>query len=253
VKKIHKHQIRVSPGRWLFALGVLAAWTAATVLLAHLGGTAGAIAAGPLYAIPLISLGEWLTHGVLYHGRLPGLKLIRDIHHAGHHFALFPPDHYVQHGRYEFMRFRKPTPFAMSDNAFDNWLAKWTQVALHFVIGIPLLLVPAWLTTFSTTFFLSVLVTLAVVSWLLAYVHGVIHTPGDRLIERMRWFQWLDRHHYIHHVDLSANINFLLPICDLLFGTQKWALTPEEAAANPSFEAAKPMAKDIPHKVVAAA
>jgi hypothetical protein len=238
---IRKHEIRVGAGRWLFALSTLAAWSAATIALAR-GGDALAILAGPLYTIPLISLGEWLVHGVAYHGKLPGLKFIRDIHHAGHHFALFPPARYVQHGPYSFMRMRQPVPFAMSDNALDDKLSEWSQIALHFVVGIPLILLPAWLLTCSPAFLYSTLATLAFVSWLLAYVHGVIHTPRDRFVERMAWFRWLDRHHYIHHVDLSANINFLLPICDLLFGTQKWSLTDEEAAANPSFEQAKPEA-----------
>ncbi len=216
------------------------------VALARSSGPIGAALAAPLFTIPLISLGEWLVHGVLYHGHLPGLKLISDIHHAGHHFALFPPKRYVQSGRHEFMRLRAPVvPFQMSDNAVDNALTMWTQVALHFVVGIPLIVVPSWLLTRSPAFFFSTLATLGFVSWLLAYVHGVIHTPRDRAIEHMRWFQWLDRHHYIHHVDLSANINFLLPICDLLFGTQKARLTDEEQAAHPHFEEAKPQAKDI--------
>ncbi len=241
--KIHKHELEVSGVRVVFALTVLALWSAGSVALARLGQPLLAILAGPLYTIPLISLGEWLVHGVLYHGRTPGLKFIRDIHHAGHHFALFPPDRYVQHGPFEFMRFRKPlVPFQMSDNAVDNTLTSWSQTALHFVVGIPLILVPAWLASRSEPFFYSTLATLAIVSWLLSYVHGCIHTPRDRLIERMGWFQWLDRHHYIHHVDLSANINFLLPICDLLFGTQKWALTDEEQRHNPHFDEAKPSA-----------
>ena len=133
----------------------------------------------------------------------------------------------------------------LSDNALDNALTKWSQVGLHFVVGIPLIVLPAWLLTGSAVFTWSVFGTLTVISWLLAEVHGVIHTPGDHPIESMRWFQWLDRHHYIHHIDLSKNINFMLPICDILLGTNKVALTPEEAAANPSFEEAKPMAKDI--------
>lgn len=241
--KVHKHELEIKPLRFVFALTALTAWSALVVLLARTGQPLLAVLAGPLYTIPLISLGEWLVHGVLYHGRMPGLKFIRDIHHAGHHFALFPPDRYVQHGPYEFMRFRKPlVPFQMSDNAVDNTLTSWSQTALHFVVGIPLILVPAWLATRSPTFLYSSLATLALVSWLLSYVHGCIHTPRDRLIERMAWFQWLDRHHYIHHIDLSANINFLLPLCDLLFGTQKWALTDEEQRNNPQFHEAKPSA-----------
>lgn len=237
---------RVSWARFAFGLAVLLAWSALAVVLARRGGSLGAVAAGVLFTVPLCSLGEWLVHGVLYHGRLPGLARIHKIHHAGHHFALFPPERYVQHGPFEFMRVRSPlTPFAMSDNRLDNLISSWGQVALHLTAGIPLILIPSWLLARSTTFTLSAGVTLAVISWLLAYVHGVIHTPRDRAIERQRWFQWLDRHHYIHHVDLGANINFMLPICDVLFGTEKRALTPEEAAAHPSFEVAKGTARDV--------
>ncbi len=249
VKK--KNDIHVSTGRFLFGILTLTALCAALIALVRTGNVTAAIVAGPLFTIPLISLGEWLVHGVLYHGHVPGLEFIRTIHHAGHHFALFPPKHYVQDGKYEFMRLKKP--FQMSDNGVDNWLTKWSQVGLHFVVGIPLILVPAWLLTHSVAFGLSSLATLATVSWLLAYVHGVIHTPGDRLIEHMRWFQWLDRHHYIHHIDLGANINFLLPLCDVLFGTEKAQLTDEEAAKHPSFEQSKPMAKDIPSRAAEAA
>lgn len=239
-------QKTITPARWAFALGVLTAWSTATLALVHYGGLVGALLAGPLFTIPLCSLGEWLVHGLLYHRPIPGLEVIRKIHHAGHHGALFPPRRYVQHGPYEFMRFRQPlVPFRMSDNALDNFLTSYSQIGLHFAVGILLILLPAWLLTHSTAFLLSSLVSLAVISWLLAYVHGVIHTPRDRWIEHQRWFQWLDRHHYIHHVDLSANINFLLPVCDFLLGTQKWALTEAEAASVPSFEEAKPMAKDI--------
>jgi hypothetical protein len=218
------------------------------LLVARMGHVASAVVAGVLFTVPLTSLGEWLVHGVLYHGRIPGLEFIRSIHHHGHHFALFPPTHYVQQGRaYEFMRFRRPyTPYQMADNRFDNFLTKWSQVGLHFVVGIPLILVPAWWLTHSMVFLASTFGSLALISWLLAHVHGAIHTPGDRWVEHQRWFQWLDRHHYIHHIDLSANINFMLPLCDVLFGTEKACLSPREAAMFPSFEASKPMAKDIP-------
>ena len=242
-----KRRSKVSVGRYAFGLSVLSAWCFAMVMLARMGNAPLAIAVGILFTVPLTSLGEWLVHGVLYHGRIPGLEFIRTIHHHGHHFALFPPEKYVQSGKFEFMRFRKPlTPFTMSDNATDNFLTMYSQVALHFVVGIPLIVLPAWFSTHSVAFAASCTGSLAIISWLLGYVHGVIHTPRDRAIEHHRWFQWLDRHHYIHHIDLSANINFMLPVCDFLFGTQKWALTEKEAASHPSFEEAKPMAKDIP-------
>jgi hypothetical protein len=237
---------QVSAARWAFALSVIFGFSAAMVLVARTTGPAAAALAGILFTVPLCSLGEWLVHGVLYHGKLPGLEWIHKIHHAGHHFALFPPDRYVQDGPYEFMRVRAPlTPFEMSSTPADNTISKWGQVALHFVVGVPLILVPAYLASQNLYFVTSAAITLGLISWLLAYVHGVIHTPRSRLIEHMAWFQWLDRHHYVHHVDMHANINFLLPICDLLLGTEKRALTPEEIAVHGPFELAKPMAKDV--------
>jgi hypothetical protein len=217
------------------------------VLIGRSESSGAAFVAAIFFTVPLCSLGEWLIHGVLYHAHLPGLGTIRRIHHDGHHFSLFPPKHYVDpDGRYEFMRFREPlTPWRMADNGLDNFLTKWSQVALHFLTGIPLILWPAWALTGNPAFGAGALATLAVISWLLAHVHGAIHTPRDRWVERQAWFHWLDRHHYIHHVDITSNINFMLPVCDFLFGTQKAALTDREAAAFPTFEQAKPMAKDV--------
>jgi hypothetical protein len=230
---------RVPVWRFVFGLAVIGAWSALCLYAARVG-PAVAIAAGVLFTVPLCSLGEWLVHGVLYHGTVPGLRFIRVIHHNGHHFALFPPQHYVHAGPQEFMVFRRPyIPFRMSDNAVDNALTKWSQVGLHFVTGVPLILGPAWLVTRDLVFVSASLGALSLVSWLLAHIHGCIHTPRDRFIERQGWFQWLDRHHYIHHIDLGANINFGLPLCDFLFGTQKWELTPEEAAKNRPFAEAK--------------
>ncbi|MFI5300516.1 MAG: hypothetical protein ACHREM_20710 [Polyangiales bacterium] len=245
---------RATPLRIAIGCAIIAAWCLAWADGARVGGPVVGIIAGVMFTVPLTSLGEWWTHGVLYHGHTPGLAFIRTIHHQGHHFALFPPDRYVQHGRYEFMRFREPlVPFQMSDNWLDNALTSWSQILLHFVVGIPLVMVPAWLLAPTHAFAGSCLASLAIISWLLAYVHGVIHTPRNRLIERMGWFQWLDRHHYIHHVDLQANINFMLPICDFLFGTQKWALTEKEQARVPTFAGAKPMAGDVTAEELAAA
>ena len=169
---------RVSALRFTLGIGAIAVWCVGSAALGHAYGPLAAFIAGACFTVPLTSLGEWLVHGVLYHGRIPGLEFIRTIHHHGHHFALFPPDRYVQSGRFEFMRFRKPlVPFQMSDNAVDNALTSWSQVALHFAAGIPLILVPAWLLTHDRAFVLSCLGWLAGISWLLAYVHGVIHTP----------------------------------------------------------------------------
>ena len=65
-------------------------------------------------------------------------------------------------------------------------------------------------------------------------------------MERQGWFRFLDRHHYIHHIDTSVNLNFLLPLCDLMFGTLKREPTKEERARWPSFEEAKGIRQEPP-------
>jgi hypothetical protein len=219
-------------------------------LMLRLGGSTPApisALAGLLFTVPLASLGEWLVHGMLYHRSIPGLEVVRRIHHHGHHFALFPPHRYVKDHGHEFMRVRAPlAPFRMADNPFDNAFTKWSQVALHFAAGLPLILLPAWLGSGQVAFFAAAFLTLAVISWLLAHVHGAIHTPRGRWIEGRAWFRWLDRHHYIHHVDLSANINFMLPLCDFLLGTRKAALSELEARGWPSYEEARAGAQQRP-------
>lgn len=70
-------------------------------------------------------------------------------------------------------------------------------------------------------------------------VHDAVHHPGLSRLERFRWFRFLDRHHDIHHVDNQANMNFLLPICDLLMGVLRRDLSPQELALWPSYEQAR--------------
>ena len=70
-------------------------------------------------------------------------------------------------------------------------------------------------------------------------VHDAVHHPGVSCLERFRWFRFLDRHHYIHHVDNRANTNFLLPLCDLLMGVLRRELSERELAQWPSYEEAR--------------
>lgn len=71
-------------------------------------------------------------------------------------------------------------------------------------------------------------------------MHDTIHRPGThRIVEAQPWFGFLDRHHYIHHVALGTNLNFLLPLADMLFGTLRRELTPEELDRHGPLERAK--------------
>jgi len=67
-------------------------------------------------------------------------------------------------------------------------------------------------------------------------IHYFMHKPRLDLVERSRWFQFLKRHHRIHHVRMNRNLNVLLPLADLLLGTLVTTMpapqvTPESARA----------------------
>src|SRR5687768_16210213 len=116
---------RVSPLRFVGGTAGLLGACLALALAARGAGPALTIPLAVAFTIPLCSLGEWLVHGVLYHGRVPGLGLLHRIHQRGHHVALFPPERYVQHGPYRFMRVRAPLlPFRMADSAADDFITR---------------------------------------------------------------------------------------------------------------------------------
>jgi sterol desaturase/sphingolipid hydroxylase (fatty acid hydroxylase superfamily) len=66
-------------------------------------------------------------------------------------------------------------------------------------------------------------------------VHDAIHHPGSHPhLEERKWFRLLDEHHYIHHVDNRANLNFLLPLADWLFGTLRVSLAAKPPPVSPT-------------------
>jgi hypothetical protein len=50
-------------------------------------------------------------------------------------------------------------------------------------------------------------------------LHFLMHKPRFPFIERSRAFQFIKRHHRIHHVHMNRNLNVLLPLADLVLGT----------------------------------
>ena len=119
----------------------------------------------------------------------------------------------------------------------------------YLAIGSTLMVLPAWLCTHNPWFTTAVLSVLSIVSPLFIAVHDAMHFPGlHRWIERQPWFDWLNRHHYIHHVDTEANVNFLLPLADLLLGTLRTCLSESELRRHGAFEGAirTPLGGDEP-------
>jgi len=50
-------------------------------------------------------------------------------------------------------------------------------------------------------------------------LHYFMHKPQIDFVERSRWFQFLKKHHQIHHFHMNRNLNVLLPLADLVLGT----------------------------------
>ena len=71
-------------------------------------------------------------------------------------------------------------------------------------------------------------------------VHDAIHYPGQfKFVEIQPWYPFIDRHHFIHHVDMEANVNFLLPLADWCYGTLRTTLSAAEIAKHGTLEQAK--------------
>ena len=238
----------------LLAFFAAVAWVVRHVPESALGG-AIAFVLGVLVLPVAASPYEWLVHRYVYHGQaIPFLRRIYVIHQHGHHYAIFPTWRYVTNGPV----LRHPI---LSDSRSDLHQTRWSNLriklahfAFYMVLGTALILWPAWLATGHVAFVAGLLAALVVVSDLFVRVHDAIHYPREfPWLQRQGWFHFLDQHHYIHHVDTSVNVNFLLPLADLLFGTMRRTLTEEELAIHGPLAEAKatPVGASEPARLVA--
>ncbi len=186
-----------------------------------------AVAMG-LAIVPLVgSVLEWFVHRFVYHEAVvPILSPIFTVHTA-HHYSFFPTWRYITRGPARRLAITKRAP-DIHTSAARNAGVRLAHFGWYMTIGVVLVWLPAWLATGNPAFLLGVVISSIVVSNLFIVVHDTIHRPGShRLVEAQPWFGFLDRHHYIHHVDLGANLNFLLPLADLLFGSLRTRMTDE--------------------------
>jgi hypothetical protein len=221
-------------------------------------GVAFGIVAGlvlmPLLASPL----EWLVHRYVYHrALLPGLRPIYEIHHRVHHHVFFPTWRYVTSGPPRripvFAKNHDRAEATGTGNAAIH-LAHWT---FYMLIAAGLIWVPCALLGSGLPLLAGLVLASVVVCELMISVHDTIHRPGTYpLVEQRSWFRFLDEHHYIHHVDTEANVNFLLPLSDWLFGTLRRTLTEPELRKHGTWQNAKSRlvgAGEPAHEAVAAA
>jgi hypothetical protein len=113
-----------------------------------------------------------------------------------------------------------------------------SHAAFYSLFGAPIV-GALWAATANAWFAAGAAATTIVLIGLFIRVHDAVHYPGASYLEHFRWFWFLDKHHYIHHIDTRANTNFLLPLGDLLMGTLRRELTPAELRRWPSYAAAR--------------
>jgi hypothetical protein len=213
---------------------VLAHTLAPTLLTRAVGAALGAIA-----MLLACSVVEWLVHGKLMHrrSRWPLVHLAYDLHHRAHHWIHYPPDAYVQ-DEVTYVPLVPPRSERACRTATETIFAALGQALFYASFSLPIVAL-AWIVTASGAFVASAAVVATVFVALAVHVHDAVHCPGHSPLERFRWFWALDRHHYLHHIDTRANVNFLLPLGDWLLGTLRTQMTPAEASRWPSYAAAR--------------
>lgn len=65
-------------------------------------------------------------------------------------------------------------------------------------------------------------------------LHWRWHVPSDTWFQRTRLFMWAKERHRIHHGDHGKNLNLIIPLADLLFGTFASPSRPALPPGNPS-------------------
>jgi hypothetical protein len=189
----------------------------------------------PVIASPI----EWVVHRYVYHRSLGILKRIYSIHLA-HHHLYFPTWRYVTSGPARRIPILATGVSEPQPTKLRNAATYFAHFVFYMVLGATLIWLPGWIVSQSVPFLLGAIVGTIVISDLFITVHDAIHRPGSHpWLERQQWFRFLDEHHYIHHVDTEANVNFLLPLADWMFGTLRRELTAEELAKHGSRETAK--------------
>jgi hypothetical protein len=110
-----------------------------------------------------------------------------------------------------------PTYLLPTGRNYKNIRFAWWNAPLIIGLHAPVLLWISWL--LEVDIFYGGMAALGVYYFLYEYLHFCMHVPKGRRIETSAWFIWLDAHHHQHHERHFTNLNVVLPLADLIFGT----------------------------------
>ena len=189
------------------------------------------ILSGIAITIIVLSLQEWTVHRYLYHRYHKNfiMKHIYSIHHIGHHSVIFPPERYVTNGEVKRHPIFENDVKELGKSKFSNILTRLSHSGSYILLSCITIIGPCWLITKNGILLISTLVSTIIICHVVVTVHDAIHYPSQHpYMQNQKWFKFLDNHHLIHHIDTEKNVNFLLPICDFLFGTMRFSLSKNE-------------------------
>jgi hypothetical protein len=157
---------------------------------------------GFLLGIVTSSFYEWTLHRYLMHRKVPWLKYPFEKHALVHH-RVFKADETYQ--------------LIHEKDKHTVPMAWWNGPVLIVLAQIPVGIC-AWLTANIGLLFGSLLATGAYYG-VYEYLHWCMHVPRKRAVERSGIFFRLNGHHLLHHRYMNRNLNVVLPLADLCFGT----------------------------------
>ncbi|HEX9445166.1 MAG TPA: fatty acid hydroxylase [Candidatus Binatia bacterium] len=110
-----------------------------------------------------------------------------------------------------------PSYFLLPGQEQKNLTFAWWNAPLIIGLHAPALFLIQYL--FEINIFFGGMAALGLYYFLYEYLHFCMHVPKGRWLERTAWFAWLDAHHHQHHQRHFNNLNVVLPLADLVFGT----------------------------------
>lgn len=161
--------------------------------IATLGFTGGAV-----YG----SFFEWALHRHVMHRPLLFLRYPFRAHALTHHVIFGSgPDYHLRHPEHA-----------------EKVRMAWWNGPLLLLINVPVAGAVGWAagSTWAGGSFMAAIVLYYA---LYEFLHWCMHVPRRRWFQSWRSFQWIDRHHRLHHLRPDRNLNVVLPLADTVLGT----------------------------------
>jgi hypothetical protein len=175
---------------------------------------------GFIYTFLVATTLEWFVHKYIYHMKFPCLGYVYMVHFI-HHWIQYPPKDYYQNGEHKRLTMDGVTIFSN----IGNIKIRYKHFTFYITFGLIFVIIPA-LYLGCLGFTISGILFSVVFSDLFIRVHDTIHRPHyNQFIRNTSWFKFLNHHHWIHHIDNECNLNFLLPLFDLMIGTIRFQTT----------------------------